>query len=81
MFSTLILLLLRERLRWHVFHVAIWVLAMVGGLGFLVWFSAMRELPPIQLWGLWLHLLLALTVALLEIIVLAGRTRYGTRMG
>jgi len=75
-FSTLPLLLGGRRRR-RLFHAAVWGMALVGGSGFLLWFSLMRGLPPIQLWGLWVYIVLAPSALILEMVLLSYRRRAG----
>jgi len=76
-FGTLLLILAGERLRQRVFPAAMWGLVVVGCAGFLLWFSLMLGPPPIQLWGLWVYVLLAPIALILEAAVLTGKRRLG----
>jgi hypothetical protein len=78
-FCALLLLLLRENLRLQIFRGAVWGLAIAGGIGILLLRNVlMLGLPPIQQWGFWIYIILALVVMLLEIMVIVGRRRFGT---
>ncbi len=73
-FSILLLILSEEKLRYQAFPVAVWVLAVIVGLWFFL-ASSTRGGSPIQLWGLWVYIVLASTALILEITVLVGRKR------
>ena len=61
--STGLLIWRGDRQRQLIFHVAVWGLAAVWSWEFLM---SMSELPPSQLWGLWLYVALVPSVLILE---------------
>ncbi|MCP4417092.1 MAG: hypothetical protein GY805_10745 [Chloroflexi bacterium] len=73
-FSTLFLILSKRKPRRQIRHVAVWTLATVSGLWFLL-SSLTQGGSPIQLWGLWGYIVLATTALTVEIAVLVGKKR------
>jgi len=65
-FSTLLLILRRDRPRLQVFHIVVWGLAAGAGLLF-----GIQSLPRLYwvLWGTWLYIGLAVTALILELLV------------
>ena len=61
--STVLLIWRGDRQRQLIFHVAVWGLAAVWSWEFLM---STSELPPSQLWGLWLYVALVPSVLILE---------------
>jgi len=70
--STLLLILPGDRQCWQIFHLAVWGLAAVSSLWLLL---SASELPPGQLWGVWLYIGLAPIVLVLEVVALAIRSK------
>ncbi len=80
-FSSLFLLALGNHSWPQGHHIKIWGLAATGGLGFFLWVSLLQGLIPLQLWGIWAYVVLALVALLLEIGMLASNRRVDWREG